>query len=110
MRKWMPILANILICIFAMLLSTIVDLSVLIKVQVILNIVFLIRKSGKYASAGLVFFILICLFHYGRLLISTPDSFDSVSDDILSQSIKFAIISISGNCHWVFFVRKESNV
>lgn len=91
----MPILANILICIFAMLLSTIVDLSVLIKVQVILNIVFLIRKSGKYASAGLVFFILICLFHYGRLLISTPDSFDSVSDDILSQSIKFAIISIS---------------
>lgn len=95
MRNWMPILANILICIFAVIMSTIVDLAVLIKVQVILNIIFLIRKSGKYVSAGLVFFILICLFHYGRLIVSTPDSFESISDDLLCQSIKFAIISIS---------------
>lgn len=91
----MPILANILICVFAVTMSTIVDLAVLIKVQVILNIIFLIRKSGKYVSAGLVFFILICLFHYGRLIVSTPDSFESISDDLLCQSIKFAIISIS---------------
>lgn len=95
MRLIVAIVFNLIICIWGALTSSLDEMTLIIWIQIVGNIVFLIfPKKKRYFSTGLVFYILLCLFHYGRLLTLNYYSFN-IEYHILLESVKFSMVMLS---------------
>lgn len=113
MRLVIAVIFNVLICLLGVFTSSIEDISLFVKVQMIGNTLLLVySKSKRFISFGIIFYLLLCVFHFGRLIYSNSASFSSVPYDILLNSFKFSLITISSIVigYLVFVNRRTSDV
>lgn len=103
------LLFNIVVCLFGGYMPSIEELSVVIKIHIIGNtILLLMSKSKKYISIGLVFYLLLCVFHFGRLIYSGSDLFSTVAEPVLLSSFKLSLYFISSVVvGYVFYVKTK---
>lgn len=100
---------NVIVCLLGIFASSIEELSIFIKIQMIGNTILLLStKSKRFISIGLFFFILLCIFHFGRLIFLEINPLPTVSPEIVLRSYKFSLIMISAVVvGYLFYLSKK---
>lgn len=102
---------GVIINIIIMLLALLCDssyLRCLMTLQIIINVYLFVKGNSNILTCGLIFFIFICLFHYGIFIDSNPSLFELGIKDIYN-ALRLSIACISAICVGYFFKQSTTN-
>lgn len=101
----LAIIANIALAISCLFVSNIDGLRVVSIIQLVLNTYYYLKGNKKFLTVGLVFFLLLFLFHSSRFVFLEDYGFGRIENDVILLSYKLVTCCISSVCAGYFISR-----